>query len=158
MHRPSGTRRTPSWPGPGTRPIPCSSTSSRRTAACSSTSSGRNPGRGAITGGGGSTISPMGAWWLPAIVMQCGSGVGRPCEWRGVGANHRPEVRAEGNATVVCSAQSLASGLGGGSSVFEFSSHRFHFHTTQVRPPYTSLPVQMTSMMKIIFRCDYMLM
>ena len=100
----------------------------------------------------------MGAWWLPAIVMQCGSGVGRPCEWRGVGANHRPEVRAEGNATVVCSAQSLASGLGGDSSVFEFSSHRFHFHTTQVRLPYTSLPVQMTSMMKIIFRCDYMLM
>ena len=22
--------------------------------------------------------SLMGAWWLPAIVMQCGSGVGRP--------------------------------------------------------------------------------
>ena len=37
-------------------------------------------------------------------------------EWRGVGANHRPDVGAEGNATVVCSAQSLATGLGGGDS------------------------------------------
>ena len=78
---------------------------------------GRNPGRGASTGGGGSTISPKGAWWLPTIEMQCGSGVGRPREWRGVGANHRPAVGAEGNATEVCSAQSLATGLGGDGSV-----------------------------------------
>ena len=45
--------------------------------------------------------------------MQGGSGVGRPRERRGVGADHRPAVGAEGNATVVCSAQSLATGLGG---------------------------------------------
>ena len=95
---------------------------------------GRNPGRGASTGGGGSTISPKGAWWLPTIEMQGGSGVGRPREWRGVGANHRPAVGAEGNATEVCSAQSLATGLGGGDSVFVFSSHEAFLdvsHSTQ---------------------------
>ena len=118
---------------------------------------GRNPGRSASTGGGRSDEArwELGGYRQPRCKVAPVSAV---LEWRGVGANHRPEVRAEGNATVVCSAQSLASGLGGDSSVFEFSSHRFHFHTTQVRLPYTSLPVQMTSMMKIIFRCDYMLM
>ena len=59
-------------------------------------------------------------------------------EWRGVGANHRPDVGAEGNATVVCSAQSLATGLGGDGGVFVFSTqqpsyfHRFHGKPTQL--------------------------
>ena len=98
-------RRTPSR----------SSTRSPRTWTRRTTPAVRDPGRSASTGGGGS-LCPMGAWWLPAIVMQCGSGVGRPREWRGVGADHRPEVRAEGNATAVCSAQSSASGLRCGDS------------------------------------------
>ena len=34
--------------------------------------------------------------------MQMGSGVGRPHERRGVGADHRPEVGAERNTTVWC--------------------------------------------------------
>ena len=77
----------------------------------------------------------MGAWWLPTIEMQGGSGVGRPLEWRGVGANHRPEVRAEGNATEVCSAQSLATGLGGGDGVFVFSIQKpFNYHTFYSKP------------------------
>ena len=83
---------------------------------------GRNPGRGASTGGGRSDE----ARWEPGGYRQprcrCGSGVGRPRVARR-SANHRPAVRAEGNATVVCSAQSLATGLGGGDSVFVFSSH-----------------------------------
>ena len=53
MHRPSGTRRTPSWTAPGTRPTPRSTTGSRRTTARRSTPSGRNSGRGASTRGGG---------------------------------------------------------------------------------------------------------
>ena len=128
MHRTSWSRRTPSRPAPGTRPTRCPATSSRRTAARSSTPTGRNPGRSASTGGGGS-LCPMGAWWLPTTEMQCGSGVGRPREWRGVGADHRPEVRAEGNATAVCSAQSSASGLRCGDSDV-FSSQQSSYLNT----------------------------
>ena len=73
----------------------------------------------------GRMLCPRGAWWLPAYVMQMGSGVGRPYNRRGVGADHRPEVGAERNTTVVCSAQSSqrsAKELGGGASVDEISS------------------------------------
>ena len=94
---------------------------------------GRNPGRGASTGGGRSNE----ARWEPGGYRQprCSvAPVSAVLEWRGVGANHRPAVRAEGNATVVCSAQSLATGLGGGDSVFVFSSHEAFLdvsHSTQ---------------------------
>ena len=73
-------------------------------------------------------------------------------EWRGVGANHRPEVRAEGNATEVCSAQSLATGLGGDGGVFVFSAQQsFYFHTFPASLPiYTSLSVQITLYVKIM--------
>ena len=76
---------------------------------------GRNPGRGASTGGGRSNE----ARWEPGGYRQsrCSvAPVSAVLEWRGVGANHRPDVGAEGNAMVVCSAQSLATGLGGGDS------------------------------------------
>ena len=94
---------------------------------------GRNPGRGASTGGGRSNE----ARWEPGGYRQSRcrvAPVSAVLEWRGVGANHRPEVGAEGNATVVCSAQSLATGLGGGDSVFVFSSHEAFLdvsHSTQ---------------------------
>ena len=68
-------------------------------------------------------------------------------EWRGVGANHRPAVGAEGNATEVCSAQSLATGLGGGDSVFVFSTQMLLYnvsHSTASLVMYTSLSVQIT--------------
>ena len=74
-------------------------------------------------------------------------------EWRGVGADHRPEVRAEGNATVVCSAQSLATGLGGGDSVFVFSTQMLFYnvsHSTASLIMYTSLSVQITLYVKIM--------
>ena len=76
---------------------------------------GRNPGRSASTGGGRSNEA---RWELGGYRQsRCSvAPVSAVLEWRGVGANHRPEVRAEGNATVVCSAQSLATGLGGGDS------------------------------------------
>ena len=98
---------------------------------------GRNPGRGASTGGGRSNE----ARWEPDGYRQsrCSvAPVSAVLEWRGVGANHRPAVGAEGNATVVCSAQSLATGLGGDGGVFVFSTqqpfyfHRFHGKPTQL--------------------------
>ena len=87
---------------------------------------GRNPGRGASTGGGRSKE----ARWEPDGYRQsrCSvAPVSAVLEWRGVGANHRPAVGAEGNATEVCSAQSLATGLGGGDSVFVFSTQQLFY-------------------------------
>ena len=84
---------------------------------------GRNPGRSASTGGGRSNEArwELGGYRQPRCSVAPVSAV---LEWRGVGADHRPEVGAEGNATVVCSAQSLATGLGGGDSVFVFSTQQ----------------------------------
>ena len=95
---------------------------------------GRNPGRSASTGGGRSDEArwELGGYRQPRCKVAPVSAV---LEWRGVGANHRPEVRAEGNATVVCSAQSLATGLGGGDSVFVFSTQKpFYLHTFYSKP------------------------
>ena len=96
---------------------------------------GRNPGRGASTGGGRSDE----ARWEPDGYRQPRCSVAPVSavlgEWRGVGANHRPAVGAEGNATEVCSAQSLATGLEGGDSVFVFSTQKpFYFHTFYSKP------------------------
>ena len=87
---------------------------------------GRNPGRSASTGGGRSDEA---RWELGGYRQsRCSvAPVSAVLEWRGVGANHRPAVGAEGNATVVCSAQSLATGLGGGDSVFVFSTQQLFY-------------------------------
>ena len=107
---------------------------------------GRNPGRGASTGGGRSNEAQweLGGYRQPRCKVAPVSAV---LEWRGVGANHRPAVGAEGNATEVCSAQSLATGLGGGDSVFVFSTQMLFYnvsHSTASLVMYTSLSVQIT--------------
>ena len=73
-------------------------------------------------------------------------------EWRGVGANHRPAVGAEGNATEVCSAQSLATGLGGDGSVrvLNPASPLPHILQQAYLFIYTSLSVQITLYVKIM--------
>ena len=108
---------------------------------------GRNPGRGASTGGGRSNEAqrePDGYRQSRCSVAPVSAVLG---EWRGVGADHRPAVGAEGNATEVCSAQSLATGLGGGDSVFVFSTQMLLYnvsHSTASLVMYTSLSVQIT--------------
>ena len=106
---------------------------------------GRNPGRSASTGGGRSDEArwELGGYRQPRCSVAPVSAV---LEWRGVGANHRPAVGAEGNATVVCSAQSLATGLGGGDSDV-FSTQMLFYnvsHSTASLIMYTSLSVQIT--------------
>ena len=90
---------------------------------------GRNPGRSASTGGGRSDEA---RWELGGYRQsRCSvAPVSAVLEWRGVGANHRPEVGAEGNATVVCSAQSLATGLGGDGSLFVFSAQQLFYNVS----------------------------
>ena len=107
---------------------------------------GRNPGRSASTRGGRSDEArwELGGYRQPRCKVAPVSAV---LEWRGVGANHRPAVGAEGNATEVCSAQSLATGLGGGDSVFVFSTQMLLYnvsHSTASLVMYTSLSVQIT--------------
>ena len=106
---------------------------------------GRNPGRSASTGGGRSDEArwELGGYRQPRCKVAPVSAV---LEWRGVGADHRPAVGAEGNATVVCSAQSLATGLGGGDSDV-FSTQMLFYnvsHSTASLIMYTSLSVQIT--------------
>ena len=96
----------------------------------------------------GRMLCPRGAWWLPAYVMQMGSGVGRPHERRGVGADHRPEVGAERNTTVWCARLSPHSDRPQNSEVEQVWT-RSHPHeafllrlTFSSQPFNTSLPIQ----------------
>ena len=116
---------------------------------------GRNPGRGASTGGGRSNE----AQWEPGGYRQprcrCGSGVGSPRVARR-SANHRPAVRAEGNATVVCSAQSSASRFGGGDSDV-FSTQPLNFHTFFSKPTYLYFSLSSDNFVcEDYVRCDHM--